>query len=210
MIRALAWIGKGRWRRLLMAAAVLVVVSARPVAAGPGAGNEEFPVSVGGPFTLIDHTGRARTDRDFRGRFLLVYFGYTKCPDICIAGLETVSAALDLVGEKAMRVQPLFVSVDPARDRSANLTRFIKQFHPRLVGLTGSESQIRDVARAYRVYRAKVVLPDMPKDEYLVTHTPNTYLMGPDGKFVTLFPHDTDPEAMAKTLARYLAGAPPS
>lgn len=175
-------------------------------APGP-ASAKDFPISFGGPFTLIDHQGRVRTDRDFRGLFLLVYFGYTFCPDICPTGLQTLSSALDLLGERASKVQPLFVSVDPERDKPEILKFFVAQFHPRLIGLTGSEKQVRDVARAYRIFRGKVVLADEPKDEYLVTHTPTTFLMGPDGKFVTLFPHGTDAEVMAKALKRYLAGS---
>ncbi len=168
---------------------------------------KELPISFGGSFILVDHQGRERTDKDFKGRYLLVYFGYTFCPNICPTGLQTLSSALDLLGEGAARVQPLFVSVDPERDKPEILKIFVAQFHPRLIGLTGSEKQVRDVARAYRIFRGKVVVADAPKDEYLVTHTPTTFLMGPDGKFVTLFPHDTGAEVMAKALMRYLDGS---
>lgn len=191
-------------RKALLA---LVLPLAWAFAAPVATAKTDFPVSLGGPFSLVDHQGRKRTDKDFRGRFLLVYFGYTNCPNICLSGLQAISEALELLGTEADRVQPLFLTVDPARDKPKNMKRFIKQFHPRLIGLTGSESQIRDVARAYRVYRAKVVLPDAPKEDYLVTHTPNTYLMGPDGTFVTLFPHDTEPEVMARALRRTLSKA---
>ena len=167
---------------------------------------KDFPISFGGPFSLIDHDSQARSDRDYRGRFLLVYFGYSMCPDICPTGLQTIGVALDLMGEAAAKVQPIFISVDPDRDRPDALKRYVSQFHPRLIGLTGSESQVREAARAYHIYRGKVALPDTPKEEYLVTHTPLTFLMGPDGKFVTLFPHGTDAEVMAKVLRRYLSG----
>ena len=176
------------------------------LAPGP-ASAKGFPISFGGPFTLVDHRGRERSDKDFQGRYLLVYFGYTFCPNICPTGLQTLSSALDLLGEEAAKVQPLFISVDPERDRPEILKPFVAQFHPRLIGLTGSEKQVRDVARTYRIFRGKVIIPDEPKDEYLVTHTPTTFLMGPDGKFVTLFPHDTDAEVMAKALKRYLNGS---
>jgi len=155
---------------------------------------------------LIDHQGRERTDQDFLGRFLLIYFGYTYCPDICPTGLQTMAQALDLVGEAASMVQPLFISVDPARDRPEALKRYVANFHPRLTGLTGSEKQVRTVARAYRLHRSKVLVPDEPKEKYLVFHTPTTFLMGPDGKFVTLFPHATDADTMAKVLRRYISG----
>jgi protein SCO1/2 len=173
----------------------------------PGlASAKEFPISFGGPFTLVDHQGRERTDKDFKGQYLLVFFGYTFCPDICPTGLQTLSSALDLLGEGAARVQPLYISVDPERDRPETLKSYVGHFHPRLIGLTGSEKQVRDAARAYRVHRSKVILADAPKDEYLVNHTSITYLMGPDGKFVTLVPHGTKADVMAKALKRYLAG----
>lgn len=174
-------------------------------APGP-ASAKELPISFGGPFTLVDHQGRERSDKDFHGRYLLVYFGYTFCPDICSTGLQTLSSALDLLGEGAARVQPLFVSVDPNRDKPEILKSFVVQFHPRLIGLTGSKKQVRDIARTYHIFRGKVVVADAPKDEYLVIHTPTTFLMGPDGKFVTLFPHGTDADVMAKALKRHLAG----
>ncbi len=205
--------GPGFWGRFLGAAVLALVwvfapsdARANDPAPGP-ASVKDLPISFGGPFTLVDHQGRERTDKDFKGRYLLVYFGYTFCPNICPTGLQTLSSALDLLGEEAARVQPLFVSVDPERDKPEILKSFVAQFHPRLIGLTGSEKQVRDVARAYRIFRGKVVVADEPKDEYLVTHTPTTFLMGPDGKFVTLFPHDTDAEVIAKALKRYLDGS---
>ena len=206
MIRALAvFFENSRWHCFLMGLVLAAMVW--PFATPVAYAGKDFPLTLGGPFSLLDHQGRERTDKDFRGRFLLVYFGYTNCPNICLSGLRALSEALVLLGEEADRVQPLFLTVDPARDKPKNLKRFIKLFHPRLVGLTGSESQVREVASAYRVYRAKVILPDAPKEDYLVTHTPNTYLMGPDGTFVALFPHDTEPEVLARALRRYLSKA---
>jgi protein SCO1/2 len=171
----------------------------------PSTVSRGFPISFGGPFSLIDHLGRPRTDRDFQGRFLLVTFGYTACPDICPTGLRTMGQALDLVGAKAGNVQPLFISVDPDRDRPDALKRYVANFHPRLVGLTGTPSQVRAVARAYRIQRGKVALPDTAEEKYLILHTPTTFLMGPDGTLVTLFPYDTKADAMAGVLRRYLS-----
>lgn len=161
----------------------------------------------GGGFSLIDHEGRRRSDRDFLGGYLLVSFGYAQCPTICPTGLETVSAALDLLGEKAARVQPLFISVDPARDRPADLKAYLAPFHPRIIGLTGSEAEVRTAAKAYRVHRRKIVLEDEAegeKDAYLVDHGSISHLMAPDGKFLTLFPYGTDAEFMARTIENYL------
>ncbi len=205
---------RGRFLGAALLALVWVVAASNAHADDPApdpapgpASAKDLPISFGGPFTLVDHQGRERSDKDFQGRYLLVYFGYTFCPDICPTGLQTLSSALDLLGERASRVQPLFVSVDPDRDKPEILKSFVDQFHQRLIGLTGSEKQVRNVARAYRIFRGKVVIADEPKDEYLVTHTPTTFLMGPDGKFVTLFPHDTDAEVIAKALKRYLDGS---
>jgi len=178
---------------------------------GPAAAAEkpaDFPIAFGGPFALVDHTGAVRTDRDYRGRFLLLHFGYTTCPDICPTGLQTMAEALDRLGPAAARVQPLFVTVDPARDTAAVLADYVGHFHPRLVGLTGSDAQIRAVLKAYRVHRMKVPDADGRAEDYLVSHGSLTYLMGPDGGFLTLFPHGTPAERMAAALQNYLAGAP--
>ncbi len=163
-----------------------------------------LPISFGGPFTLIDHNGTQRTERDYLGRYLLVSFGYTNCPDICPTGLAEMARAIDLLGAAGTRVQPLFITVDPARDTPARLKEYVAAFHPRLIGLTGSEAQVAAAARAYRVHRAKVVLPDAAPGDYLATHGSIIYLMDEAGKFVTLFPHGAEAETMAETIRRYL------
>jgi protein SCO1 len=177
------------------------------LAAAAAARAADMPaLPFGGPFELVDHNGAPRRDADFRGRFLLVYFGYTRCPDLCPLGLDAVVGALDLLGPEASRLQPLFVTVDPASDTPEALRRYLADFDPRLLGLTGSEAQVRAAARAYRVHRRLV----RPRDggEPLVDHGSLTYLMGPDGGFLTLFPHGTTAERMAEVARTYLAGAP--
>ena len=201
-----------RWRRLGRAA-LLALLAAGP-GSGPGEASEEaareapspaaFPVAFGGPFSLVDHEGRPRSDADFCGRFLLITFGYTTCPDICPTNLQIMADALELLGAQSGQVQPLFVTVDPARDTAERLGDYVSHFHPRLIGLTGSEAQVGAAARAYRVHRSKLVLADAAPEDYLVNHSPITFLMGPDGAFVTLFPHDTDAEVMARAIAKYL------
>ncbi|MCG8354490.1 MAG: SCO family protein [Kiloniellales bacterium] len=195
-------------RRLFLAAAGLWAWAGPASAGAESLGAKppkDFPVSFGGPFELVDHTGRTRRDSDFRGRHLLIYFGYTFCPDICPTNLQTMSAALDRLGEDAARIQPLFISVDPARDTVAVLRDYVGHFHTSFVGLTGSEAQVRAVAKAYRVHRSKVLLDgDAKSDDYLVNHSSITFLMGPEGEFVTLFPHDTKADFMAEAIARYL------
>ena len=161
--------------------------------------------SVGGPFELVDHSGKAVTDKDFAGQYMLVFFGYTYCPDVCPTALSDMSTALDLLGEeKTEKVTPLFISVDPARDTPDHLAEYVSFFHPKMIGLTGTEEQIKKVAREYRVYyRLNEPDPNDPQD-YLVDHTGIIYLMGPDGKLVTHFSHGTSPEKMAERLGQLL------
>src|SRR6516162_9270048 len=111
---------------------------------------------VGGPFTLTDHTGKRISDTEFRGKFLLVVFGFTFCPDVCPSELQLISAALDALGPRAARIVPLFVTIDPERDSPEQLATYVKSFHPRLIGLTGTPSEIAAVAKEYRVYVRKV------------------------------------------------------
>ncbi len=165
--------------------------------------------AVGGPFTLVDHDGRARTEADFRGRSMLVYFGFTYCPDVCPTALTAVAQALDRLGPDADKIAPVFITVDPERDLPEQLKEYVRHFHPRMTGLTGTKEQIAAVAKAYRVYYAKVRPQGAPgektpEDEYTMDHTSITYLMGPDGKFVAHFSHGTEPEAMAARIRRSL------
>jgi cytochrome oxidase Cu insertion factor (SCO1/SenC/PrrC family) len=141
---------------------------------------------VGGPFTLVDHTGKTVTDQDFRGRYMLVYFGFTYCPDVCPSGLQVISAALDQVGAKALKVVPILVTVDPERDTPAQLAQYVPSFHPRLVGLTGSPEQVSAAIKAYRVYAKKVEDPKSSAG-YTYDHTSIAYLMDPQGRYVAHF-----------------------
>ncbi len=161
-------------------------------------------LAVGGPFTLVDQDGRTRTEADFRGRSMLVYFGFTYCPDVCPTSLTTVAQALDLLGADGEKIAPLFITVDPERDTPEQLKEYVRHFHARMTGLTGTKEQIAAVAKAYRVYFAKVRQQGAPEDEYTMDHTSITYLMGPDGKFVAHFSHGTEPEAMAARIRRSL------
>ena len=159
-------------------------------------------VDIGGAFELTGHHGRPVKDGDFRGRFMLVFFGYSNCPDVCSTGLATVAAALDALGAKAGRVQPLFITVDPARDTAEFLADYVGQFHPRLVGLTGAETKIADVAKKYRVYYHKP--ENGSAKDHLVDHSSFVYLMGPDGKFLTMFRHAMRPDDMAAAISSYI------
>ncbi len=160
-------------------------------------------VTTGGRFMLKDHTGRVRTDQDFQGKFMLLYFGYTYCPDICPTSLQTITHALDLLGKDADIIQPVFISVDPERDTVAVLRDYVGAFHPRLIGLTGSQVAINSVAKKFRVKFAKVADAGGINDDYVVDHTSSVFLMGIDGKFVTRFSHATTAKQMAAKLREY-------
>jgi len=159
---------------------------------------------VGGPFELTDHTGKPRTERDFRGRLMLVYFGFTYCPDICPADLQAIGLALDKLGADGDSVQPLFITVDPERDTAEHLAEYVPMFHPRLIGLTGSAEAIRKAADAYKVYYARV---DPPKENvkedggyYTVDHTAYIYLMDREGNYLGFFPPGTSADRMVEII----------
>jgi len=158
---------------------------------------------VGGPFALTDDSGKRVTDKDYRGRYMLVFFGFTSCPDICPAGLQLIAAALENLGAKADRITPLFISVDPERDTPEKLAEYVKNFSPRIVGLTGTPDEIAAVAKAYKVYYKKVPNEAVPGD-YSMDHTSIIYVMNPDGEFVTHFSPATTLEDVTAKLNEVL------
>jgi cytochrome oxidase Cu insertion factor (SCO1/SenC/PrrC family) len=180
---------------------VLGVVSWRLLAPGGGAGGTAL---VGGPFTLTDQAGKEVTEQDFKGRFMLIYFGYTYCPDFCPMTLSTMVQALDLLApEQAEKVVPIMITIDPARDTVAQLANYVPLFSERLVGLTGSAAQIEKAAKEYRVYFNKVEQDD--PDAYLMDHSTFIYLMGPDGAYRRHFGADAKPEEIADGIRAELA-----
>jgi protein SCO1/2 len=158
---------------------------------------------IGGPFVLTDQNGKQVTDKDFRGRFMLVYFGFTFCPDVCPSALQVMAAALDKLGPKAAKITPIFITIDPERDTPDKMAQYVQSFDPRLVGLTGSPDEIAAVTKEYRVYAKKV---DDPKSTagYTMDHSSIIYVMGPDGSYRTHFTHTTNVDAMAAHLAKML------
>lgn len=156
---------------------------------------------VGGPFKLVDQDGKTRTDADFHGRFALIYFGYSYCPDVCPTTLALMASARDKLGPKAARVVPMFITVDPERDTPKILKPYMKSFGADFVGLTGDMAHIKAVAREYRVYIAKHKLPG---GNYAMDHSGVVYLMGPDGKFVTYYEDTLGPDGIADDLKRRL------
>jgi len=190
-----------RWSALGLIAVLLVAWVAVWSGVFGGSGSQaSLPggVQVGGPFTLTDTRGQTVTDASFRGNWMLVYFGYTYCPDVCPTELQAVAASMDKLGPLAAKVTPVFITVDPDRDTSATLSEYVKLFDDRLVGLTGTPQQIATVAKEYRVYYAKVT----PKDSstYLMDHSSFLYLMGPDGQLRTLFKQGTSGSDIADAI----------
>jgi protein SCO1/2 len=160
---------------------------------------------IGGPFQLTDQSGKLRSERDFRGQLMLVYFGFTTCPDICPTDLQAIALAMDQLGAGADAVQPLFITVDPERDTREHLADYVAMFHPRLLGLTGSAGAIESAADAYRVYYARV---DFDKGDYTVDHSAFIYLMDRDGTYLGFFPPGTAAEKIAEMIRPHLAGSP--
>jgi cytochrome oxidase Cu insertion factor (SCO1/SenC/PrrC family) len=154
--------------------------------------------SIGAPFTLIDQDGKRRSSRDFAGKYMLIYFGYTYCPDVCPTTLALMGDAIGRLGPKGARVVPVFITIDPARDTPAQLKSYLKSFGPQFVGFTGSEQDVAKVAADYRVYARKHPLGG---GGYGMDHSSVIYLMGPDGKFVAYW-DDTavGPDALAKEI----------
>ena len=198
-------------RLLLIWLALACILFSAPVAADDVAGPSPQELiegllsgraPVGGPFELTDQTGHRRTDADFRGKLIVLYFGYTYCPDVCPTELQSISLALDKLGATAESVQPLFVTVDPERDTPARLADFVSSFHPRLIGLTGSLADIRKTAIAYRTFFVKNSA-STPGD-YSVDHTGFIYLVGKDGRYLGFLPPGSTPDAIADAIRAQL------
>ncbi|MEQ9518263.1 MAG: SCO family protein [Parvibaculum sp.] len=158
---------------------------------------------VGGPFELVAHTGKTVTQADFAGQYMLIYFGFTFCPDVCPTELQVMSSALDILGDEGANVTPILITIDPERDTVDAMARYVANFHPRLLGLTGTPEQIATAASAYRVYYQKVT-DEASAAAYTMDHSSVVYLMGPDGTFIKHFGPGTSPEKMAKTIANLI------
>ena len=153
---------------------------------------------IGGAFELVNHKGEIVTDKDFLGKYMIVYFGYTYCPDVCPMDLQIMADSLGyLEPSEVEQITPVFVTIDPDRDTQEVMAEYIAFFHKDLIGLTGTTEQIDTIKKAYKVYAAKA--DDTP--DYLVDHTAYTYFMGKDGNLLQHFNHGEDPEAMAARMA---------
>ncbi len=191
---------------ILRAAPLLAIAI---VACHPAPAARETPplagAKIGGPFTLVDQDGKTVSDRDFAGKYRIMYFGYTYCPDVCPIDAAAIGKGVAILDKSdpalARRIVPIFVSVDPERDTPPVLKAFVGAFHPRMVGLTGTPAQIAAVTKAYAVFAGKG--DAQPGGGYLVNHSRTTYLMDPDGKPLALLPSDKGPQAVADEIKRW-------
>jgi protein SCO1/2 len=183
-----------------------LLLAAPLVSCGPAQPPPLAGAAIGGPFTLVDQNGRTVTDKDFAGRYRIVYFGYTHCPDVCPTDLATISQALSLFEKsdpkRAARVQPIFITVDPARDTPAELKEYLRAFHPRLLGLTGTPAQVAAAEKAFVVYAQKGDV--QPGGGYAMDHSRQIVLQDPAGKPLALLADDQGAQAMAAELARWV------
>ncbi|MFC4293307.1 SCO family protein [Sphingorhabdus arenilitoris] len=173
-----------------------------------------YGATIGGPFTLTDQNGKRRSYDEFNGKYRMVYFGYTSCPDICTPDVQNLMAGLKLFEkaepELAKKVQPLFITIDPQRDTPAVLTQFVRAFHPNLIGLTGSKAEIDAVSKSFAVVAERV--EGSSPENYLMSHSQTPYLMLPDGKPVALLPVDNpkteanegSPQAVVAELVKWV------
>ena len=160
---------------------------------------------IGGPFTLVDQNGKTVTDRDFRGKYMLIFFGFTHCPDICPAELQVMSAALDALGSKADEVVPVFVTLDPERDTPEAVGAYVKNFGKNFVGLTGSPTAIANAAKTYRVTYSKLEYKGKDGNYgYSIDHSALVYLMDKDGQYLINFTYGTPAAKMTETMRSYL------
>ena len=158
-------------------------------------------VPLGGGFELTSHLGKKVKDEDFRGKLMLLYFGYTFCPDLCPSELTGITKALNLLGEKVKEVQPIFITIDPQRDTQEVLKNYVELFHPQFLGLYGNESELKTVTENYKVYAAKT--EDKGGDNYLMDHSTFTYLIGRDGKIISMFRLGTPSSVMAEEIKKH-------
>lgn len=188
-----------------LAAGVMTAVFllANPNSSGVGQTETTGKALIGGPFALTDQTGKRVTEKDFAGRPMLVYFGFTNCPDVCPAGLQVIAAALDRLGHKAKGVSPIFITVDPERDTPELLGKYVASFHSGIVALSGSPEDVAVATKAYRVYAKKAPDAERP-GEYNVDHSSFMYLMNANGEFVKHFPHSVDANQLADEVAKLL------
>lgn len=186
-------------------AALTLAACQQPAAAPPAEliGTDIKGTPFGGPFTLTGEDGKRYAWDDFKGKYRMVYFGYAFCPDACPTDVAVMMRGFQKFekehADQAAKVQPLFVTIDPARDTVKVVKEFTDSFHPKLLGLTGTQAEVDTAAKAFRVYAARG--KDLGKGNYLMDHSRFAYLMDPDGKPLVILPVDKGPDAVASDLA---------
>jgi protein SCO1/2 len=158
---------------------------------------------IGGAFTLTNQKGEVVSEKNFQGKFMMVFFGFTHCQDVCPTELQVMTAAMAKLGPLAEKIAPVFVSIDPERDTPSVMADYVKAFDARLQGLTGTPEQIAAMAKAYHFFYKKIPNEKTPAD-YEMDHTTIIYVMGPDGAFVKHFNYTTDANALALDLEKVL------
>jgi protein SCO1/2 len=193
------------FRRSAMIACAVALTACSPAAKQPEQSPPLAGAAIGGPFTLTNQDGQQVSDRDFAGKYRIMYFGYTFCPDVCPTDMQVVGTAMTRLDKSdpalSKRIVPIFVTIDPARDTPAVLKQFVSAFYPRMVGLTGSPEAIAKTAKEFAVYYKKG--DAAPGGGYLMQHSSQTYLMDPAGKPLALLPTDQGAEAVAAEIERW-------
>lgn len=190
-----------------LAAAALLALMVVSALHAPALANSQVvvtydnPIKFGGPFALVDQDGRPRRDTDFRGKLMLIYFGNTYCREICPTELQKMSEVMDLLGKKSDAVQPIFISFDPKRDTPARLQAYLANFHPRILGLTGSDERTAAATRAYHVSYDRV---ELPGGDYDFDHTSIIFLMGRDGQHIDHFGTSFSARRIADEVEKHL------
>ena len=197
-------------RPTLIAAAIMIIAAFAMAALALTQWPSKGPIGsgtalIGGPFTMVNQKGEKITEQNFKGHYTIYFFGFTFCPDVCPTELQVLAAALKELGPDALRITPVFVSIDPDRDTPKIMSEYVANFDPRLVGLTGSPEQVAAMAKAFHVFYQKVPNPKDPKD-YEIDHSSIIYLMAPGGTFVKHFPYITDAKVLASDLKKVLEG----
>ena len=195
---------------VLAAVAGLVLAGSLAYIEKKGAAREEestdlIPVTkdaFGEPFTLTDHTGKKVSDKDFTGKYRLIYFGFTYCPAICPTELAKITNTLKVLGDKGKEIQPLFITVDPERDTVEAMGKYVTLFTPSLIGLTGTPEEIKAVAKAYKIYYARVQEENM--SDYTMDHSSFIYFMAPDDRLLQIFRMEDSADVMAKKITAWL------
>ncbi|MGO9485630.1 MAG: SCO family protein [Rhodomicrobium sp.] len=168
----------------------------------PEGSRTEGKALIGGPFSLSNTDGKRVTDRDFRGKLMLVFFGYTHCPDVCPTEMQNMADVMDKLGPDAKQVAPIFISVDPVRDTPQALSDYVKNFSPLIAGLTGTQDEVASAGKAYRVYFRKA---DGGSENYTVDHSVFVYLMDRDGNYLTHFMFNTPPETIVEVIKKQIS-----